>query len=558
MGFCYNCGSRIELGDRFCPICGAAVEGSLDLDTTVKVKDDRDISYGYLFTNLEVLAQKLNVRPFYVREILETYIRKRSRQDVIYSIVDVSCYQPKLSINQRGDSEYRLRPEDGWEVHQRLLLDQYTYDAEVAQKKICYVFIIGGDDVIPMVGIPHFLEQGNTIDTDIPYSFLYGKRTLNMLHDGTLFKLPQMLHASRLPVSSDMGINGFEAYFNRAALVAETGIDNLGVYGQTNVRWKLVSAKITEKLRDYFLPVHIQDEDYVYFSLMVTPKVARNNIQQFFNPEGSFYYFNMHGSDAPTLAGFYGDSCNGGVEGIGPSELASIQNPNIVVTEACFGARYIRKTQQESMLLAAINNQTVLYLGSSRIAYGSTDYLYLTDNQLRYADVVAQCFLQALYKNQTAGEALLTARCALMSNLNISPYHLVTITEFNLFGDPALAPFPKKQIHSKEQIEVKTVLCPHAECMDIKIIYECQSRASLLDRIRQSVNRNMQQIVDLINRELYVSYGIKPRSLSQVIEVRTASGNKSMFYQFIDENDGKIIVKMNENHQILEILTSKR
>lgn len=557
MSFCFNCGSQIEIGDRFCPVCGALVEDPMDQAVAEKVTENSDISYGYLFTNLEILAGKLNVRPFYVREILENYMRQRCKQGMVYSIVDVSRYQPKLLINQRGSKEYSLCPEDGWEVHQRLLLDQYTYDAEVAHKKICYVFIIGGDDVIPMATIPHFVNKNETIDTDLPYSFLYGKQTLKMLYDNTLFALPQMMHAGRLPVSPDMDINCFEAYFLRAAQVAEDGIEYSGIYGQTNVLWKKVSAKITEGLRHAFLPSPISDERYVYSSLIVTPEVTYRNIRQFFQQRGSIYYFNMHGSNAPTVAGFIGDTCQGGVEGIGPSELASIQKPNVVVTEACFGARFIRKTASESMLISAINNQTVLYLGSSRIAYGCSDTMYGGNSSLCFADIIAQYFLQTLHENLTAGEALFIARCALMSSQSASPYSLITISEFNLFGDPALNIFSKERSHVKDMGDAKNVICPHAERMDIKIIYENQSHASLLDHIRQAVNRNMQDIVNLINRELYTVYGIKSRSLTRVLEVRTGSGIISTYYQFMNENDGEILVKMNENHQILEVLTSK-
>lgn len=560
MSFCYNCGSRVEAGDRFCPTCGAAVENISGEMEAAKTANESDASYGYLFTNLELLALKLKVTQTRIREVLDTYIKARIRHGIFYSIVDVSRYEPKLAVNQVPGKVYRLSPEDGWEVHQQLLADQYVYDAETVGKKICYLFIIGEDDIVPMPKIMHFTNPGETIDSDLPYSFLYGKQTLCMLKDSSLFAKPQMMHAGRLPVSSDMDISCFEAYFKRAVQVADWGIDFSGIYGQVNESWKVVSSLITEQLRvnNYFVPTPTDSEAYVYDSLILTPEVTRENIEQFFHPSASIYYFNMHGSDAPGMSGFYGERKDCAVEGITPAELGRAQKNNVVVTEACYGARFIRKSAKESMLISSIKNQTVLFLGSSRVAYGCTDNLLLNDDKtLNQADIIAGVFIHALCMGCTAGEALMLARMKLLSTPYLSPYHLITLTEFNVFGDPALSIFPENESEEKKLAASKSVLCPHTERINVKNIYDSSGSGSLLDRIRQSVNRNMQEIVDHINQELYTVYGIKPRTLIRAFEVRGSSGRKSLLYQFAGSHGNEILVSMNEKHQIIEVLTSK-
>lgn len=87
MSFCYNCGSRVEAGDRFCPTCGAAVENISGEMEAAKAANESDASYGYLFTNLELLALKLKVTQTRIREVLDTYIKARSRHGIFYSFL---------------------------------------------------------------------------------------------------------------------------------------------------------------------------------------------------------------------------------------------------------------------------------------------------------------------------------------------------------------------------------------------------------------------------------------------------------------------------------------
>lgn len=562
MSFCYNCGSRVEPGDRFCPACGAPVETISGEMEASMATNDSNAACGYLFTNLELLALKLKVTQTRIRKILEAYIKTRSQQGIFYSIVDVSCYEPKLAVNQVAGRVYQLVPEDDWKVYQRLLTDQYTYDTETNGKNVRYLFIIGGNDIIPMPELPHYINPGETIDSDLPYSFLYGKQTLKMLADHTLLAKPQMMHAGRLPVSPDMDISCFEAYLKRVIQVADQGIDFSGIYGQVDNSWKVVSSLITEQFRtsNCFVPSSSDDETYIYDSLVLTPDVTRTNIGQFFYPEASIYYFNMHGSDAPGMAGFYGIQNGRNIEGITPAELGSVRKPNVVVTEACYGARFIQKDAKESMLVSSINNQTVLFLGASRVAYGCTDDL-LKNKQcpLIQADIMAGVFMHTLCMGYTAGEALMLARKDLLSTLDISNSHLVTLTEFNLFGDPALSIFPEyeDELEEEESAASMSILCAHAERIEVRTVYDCSGSGSLLDRLRQSVDRNMQEIIDYINQELYTVYGIKPRSLTRAFEIRSASGRKSMLYQFAGNYGNEILVSMNGKHQIIEILTSK-
>ena len=66
------------------------------------------------------------------------------------------------------------------------------------------------------------------------------------------------------------------------------------------------------------------------------------------------------------------------VERMSEEELLdfSAKYDNIVVTEACFGGKYIGLPTNGSMLLSSMSNSTMLYLGSSVTAYGTIDKRY--------------------------------------------------------------------------------------------------------------------------------------------------------------------------------------
>ena len=70
----------------------------------------------------------------------------------------------------------------------------------------------------------------------------------------------------------------------------------------------------------------------------------------------------------PTACSFYASYQQQCYEAVTPRQLASAEKPN-VVTEACYGGKFQDYGRGETMLLAAMGDMTLLYLGSSRIAW---------------------------------------------------------------------------------------------------------------------------------------------------------------------------------------------
>jgi len=558
MGYCFNCGNKVADSDSFCDGCGTSL-----VEERIAVKDNEAFAgNGYILTNIETLASKLNASKANVTASLNQFIEGKKESGVRYELIDVSDYHPKLPGNKK---RVRLSPAEGWETHQRLLMDSYFYDLNERQKDVYYLFIIGGHDIIPMPSFPHYFDEDEkTIETDIPYSYLYGSRTQEMMQDGSVVVQSQMLFTGRLPLPEDASFSMLDDYLRRAVSISISGLNITDAYGQCDPHWKKVSTVVTQELRSYnLLPEYNQnDPNYIHNSLFVTPNVVLANIDKFFDTESWLYYFNMHGSNYPNQSGFVGVSLTDDKPyiGISPQEMASAEVDNIVVTEACYGAKFIGRRRNESMLLSSLYTKTILYLGSSRIAYGAVDSVREDEIRPSNADIMAFTFIRALMQGYDAGAALyLARRDVLYSYGELHPVALTTVTEFNIFGDPTLNMIGMQEAAktTSKTVTREPFLNPSgATRFQVSKEFDCRKESSILFRVRQAVNSNIQQIHEIINQHLNSHYNIRPRQLDAVIAITYTGGKKLFLYQY-DDACGKVYVETDEKNEIIKVVTSK-
>ncbi len=555
MIFCHNCGSPVHDTDKFCPECGTCLQ--------MQEKDSTNL-HGYIFTNLHALSTKSGVDILTLKALIEKFISWRSRQGINYLLLDASDYNsPFDCVN-----ECRLTPDNNWHMHQQLLSDRYSYDVDHCGSDISYLLIIGGHDIIPMPKVgEHCCEQEDQIDSDFPYSMLYGKKTEDMLLDRTLFQVPQMLYVGRVPLSTNRYevYRDLEKFIDRTITVAQNGIPDPYMYGQVDPHWKMISSVVAEEFiksrRIFSLPS--DNEDYNYQSLALTPHVDTENISEFFNPQASFYFFNMHGSNAPQSPYFYGQAMDSRsmTSGVSPNELASTQKNNLVVTEACYGARFIGYGKEGSMLLSAIGNgNTVLYLGSSRIAFGSLDIGFCGESSLSNADLIAKIFINSMLAGYSAGQSLFLARRRVFESDGICSHTSpTTVTEFNLFGDPSLHIYGVKgSISSSKKILREPIYnnnCP-IKVDARKIFGSSIMGGSILDLVRLQVDSNFRKIRQAIETHLYSMYKIRPKQLNSVYHCKSAT-NESYSYNYSDENNDIVVVEIDKQGNITKVLTEK-
>lgn len=555
MSYCHNCGMRVQETDAFCPECGTKLH---------QCKQESVQLHGYVFTNLRILSAKSGMSVEMVRSVLDKFILWRGYQGINYLLLDVSDYHSPFT----GDKIYSLTAEDGWSAHQQLLTDRYCYDVDHCGHDVSYLFIIGGHDVIPMPKVgEHCCEREDQIDSDLPYGMLYGRKTEDMLQDRTLFQVPQMLHVGRLPLSpkrEDVYME-LETFIDRTITMAQNGLSGISMYGQVDPHWKQVSFAVAgDFVKSGQVVSHSSvDENDTFDFLVLTPDVVLDRVPGFFDNKATFYYFNMHGSNAPQSPYFYGQAMDSRCmsPGISPEELSSTQKSNVVVTEACYGARFIGYGRDGSMLLSSLGNgRTVLYLGASRIALGALDTGFRGEESLSHADLMAKIFMSSLLSGYSAGQALFLARRKVLESDGLCSHASpTTVTEFNLFGDPSLHLYG---VNSTIRIAHKSMkesmyCCSIPVRIDAHKVFSSSTiGGSLLDQIRLHVDSNFRQIRHTIETHLYSMYNIRPKSLNSVYRCKSSS-DESYSYNFIGENDENLIVELDRDSNIKKVLTEK-
>jgi len=550
MSFCHNCGQKIENNERFCSNCGVQLCSEKESHTAHETNAAN--KYGYILTNLTALGKKLKVNISQIKELLSLFISARRNENVYYECIDVS--------------DAGLSPQDCWEKHQKILAGKYRQSLYHENKKTIYVFIIGGDDIIPMPVVKHFRPTSNEkdIETDILYSFLSEPDTQQKLEKWELFQYPQTVHVGRLPLAADATWEHLENYLHRCVLLNQSkGIPLHQAYAQCDPHWKKVSIEVMKEIINsncmptYDPPI---DPRFYYQHIFLTPDITVDIVDKVFNTDAQLYYFNMHGSNAPSVSGFLGQSIiegQGASIGISPRELTRANKANIVVTEACYGAKYIQKKVNDSMLLSAVSRQTMIYIGSSRIAYGAVDQPLQSSVLTNNADIIAQVFMSEMLSGSTAGEALFKARSEVFKRTSeASAENMLTVTEFNLFGDPSLKTSRTSE-HSKAS-ETDFLIIPSAattKC-EIENLYE-NKPSSILLAVRQLVNINLQHIREKIDKHLYEYYQIKPRELTHIFLNKYANGKKEYTYAYSLNEYTRLLVNTSPQGEIMEILTSK-
>ena len=498
---------------------------------------------GVIFTNLQALARKFGTDAAAVRKLLAAYAEASAAHGIRYRIVDAGDYvflNPEAGRNRA----VALSPADSWVEHGYLLADYYRFGRSTADDETNYLFIVGGADVIPMPVLPQYISDPDysdtDIDSDIPYAYLLGERTYPMLGTAEIFQYEQYFHTGRLPLAHDASLDDLAGYLRRAAKAP--GSMAVGrAYGQTDLTWLSASASVSEPFRRNRLfrgDVRLDERIYTQ-NLFVSPCVERSIVDKVFDRGADFYYFNLHGSDAPTACSFYASYQQQCYEAVTPRQLASAEKPNVVVTEACYGGKFQDYGRGETMLLAAMGDMTLLYLGSSRIAWGASKSSSAAD--LANAARLTNVYMAKLLEGYTAGEAFYMARQSFFDYNDgyFTPHQALTIVEFNLFGDPFLHVGVRREGAKAHPRAVKALAKGAVNAVvERKCVYEA-APASLLDRVRSAVDRNLSLIRAAVDRQLYEQLGVEPRSLSTVTRMKYGNGDEFYAFNYL-QTDGTI------------------
>ena len=547
--FCPECGNRIEDQNiHFCPECGARIEQESNTEKKAPVKPHPQgmSMHGLIFTNLGLLAEKTGTDEQSLMAIFDAFIRQKREYGISYKLVDAGNYTYRKSGFWGNSKKVHLKITSPLWDYMDILTDVHNGEQAAGDEISQYLFIIGGSDIIPMPYIHHYIpndSNDDSIDTDMLYAYPYGKEMITLLENQAAFTYDQLFFVGRLPLGEDASLEDLCGYLERD-IDYSNGFPMNEAYGQCDPHWKKVSSYVANDLLNgnYFRDLsRYLSPDHYYNRLLLSPMVVEGNLQQVFHTNASLYYFNLHGGEGLESRGYAGVMLNkeeyGALPAIEPEHMMTCEEPNIVISEACYGGRFIGLDQHHSMMLASLFTNTLAFVGSSRVAWGAVDDASSPQSgvSVSYADIIAGYFISTILQGYTVAEALFIARSAvLQGTVPGDPHAALTVVEFNLFGDPMTTMNVRTNLKSGNKATSKTTLIdPNTKigCTIEKIKTE-KENGSILEQVRGAVNANIQQIHDTIGQHLYANYGIKPRPMEEVLKIKYSNGQEEMKFNY--------------------------
>lgn len=551
--YCYICGAKNEKESRFCSNCGTKIVNDYR-ELEKKAESQGTMCNGIIFTNTEILAAKFNQPQERIRNAINNYcISLTNNSGFSYAVIDASTY---------------LTPQHAWQQHVEFL--KKVIDEIGITPYMLTLFIIGGSDIIPMpiINLPDEFDVAKDIDSDVPYAYLISD-TIPFEKYANIISRKEFMFVGRLPFAADSTFASLDHYLKMAAENAQ-GIKLSKGYAIENIARKPVSATVLNPAYRAALFTNISDEknesryqyETLYSSLPnhidATFESLSNMPQtETFDYSANFYYCLLHGDEAPLNSHFFGEYLVKNEKtgttraaaypiALTTTNIGNAENTNIFITSACYGGKFIRYRKKDSMLLSALENKTLIYMGASRTSYSALINKEIMEQDLRLNQRIANVFIDSLLGSERlpCGMAMHKARFETIfpdGNFNGSTA-LYDALIYNLYGDPQLRCTLSSQKESKFSTAYnKTLLSKQAESLlanDHSFGTEKLSKEeSILNKVRGLVDYNLMQIRDRINHYLYSNFNIEPRFLKSIFKVTYSTGQETLRFIYNERKD---------------------
>lgn len=364
-------------------------------------------------------------------------------------------------------------PADPWAIKTLIQgLDDYLANQE---QEIGWLLLVGGPDIIPFHRLPNPTDDGDVeVLSDNPYAcrdenYFIPQRAVGRLPDGatddptTLLKsISAALAAHHADRRAQKG--GLRLWWERLVWILRgRRIASELSFGYSASVWRKASLTVFSKIgsarRLRFSPPLTAAE---FSSLALGP--AR------------YGYFNLHGiPDGPNWYGqrdptFPADYPAFPVA-LRPEDVGTLGCvPEVVFTEACYGALVEGKTSQDALCLKFLASGTQIFAGSTCIAYGGLN------SSPEAADLLASFFWGEIAAGRSGGVALQQAKVAFAQHLNQRQNYLdgeeqKTLISFVYYGDPTLTappgPYGLPSAKGAKRTWKELAVCPPTVCAKV-------------------------------------------------------------------------------------------
>lgn len=479
---------------------------------------------------------------------------KTSRQDVLglLQMNLLSQDATEFLLLDAVDYQEELGQDSSWHGYKAIFEDFFKGMGIVSSPQTS-LFIIGGDDVIPMPRVPSPIDESDELTADFLYCFAEDE--------------PEQLDANgaqcnvgRLPLEngrlSTFLQEDLQSYFNLAMMMLQTGIEVNNVVMTSTQSWLPASNEMVRGL-PIEEPSHIDDatKENMYTSPRLTVEEDRI-VNQYKNDIGKadLLLFNLHGSDMPNYSSFYGEGSNGhNTPEAFTIEYLRDSGARVFNTVACFGGRFIEYNRDQSMLLSSLfGGGVVLYAGSCTSALGRSGQFHDAVNDILipagYSESFMKLYTIYLFRGITSGEAFLRAKCDYYNkccNLDGPEAAMATILMFNLYGLPTLSVIKKEEV-TREAMgmkEIPAVAIDRQKRSLYQTVYDrnVKSSGSILEEVRMRVNSNLQKIRSTVEMHLYQYWGLPPTDLNSIETITEQGVLKGYRFKYL--NNSGIIKK---------------
>ncbi|MBN1438362.1 MAG: tetratricopeptide repeat protein [Anaerolineales bacterium] len=330
-------------------------------------------------------------------------------------------------------------PANAWQV--KTLISGICAFLEEKSEMLGALLIVGGEEVIPFHRLPNPADDD---DADVPSDNPYAARDENyFVPEWPVGRIPTPPDSKAVFLLETLG-----RIAERESAARKTVIESLWWVIRTLLRpgtarfrkgsactaavWKRASGNV-------FRPVSSTA------SLLVAPPIHSGTLPKEFLARPKYSYFNLHGLErGPQWLGQRESSGKGPADAefpivLNPSQVVEAGNvPQVVFTEACYGANIRGKGVRDALSIAFLGAGTRALVGSTKICYGAAAAPLIA------ADLLAHLFLQNCLSGVPAGESLRLAKLAFTEEMNrrqgfLDPEDQKTLISFILLGDPLYA-----------------------------------------------------------------------------------------------------------------------
>jgi len=333
-----------------------------------------------------------------------------------------------------------VQSDDAWSI--KLAIADFDQALEKNGAMIGALLIVGGPDIIPFHGLPNPTDDP---DMDVPSDNPYSTRDENyFIPEWPVGRLPDevgknpALLLGNLQSITDFhtnfisqSLNWWEilkAWFTR--LFSAKRKNGTGSFGYSAEIWRKASVEVYQQIGSPR-------------ELVTSPPIDVSGKRNQSDPgmKGKLGYFNLHG--LADTGEWYGqrDPSNGSS---GPDYpvafrthdvLNGSNNPEIIFSEACYGANIIEKTIKDSLALKFLASGCRAIVGSTVMSYGSIS------TPLNAADLLGISFWENIKEGLPAGDSLRRAKIHLAREMHNRQGYLdgedqKTLISFVLYGDP--------------------------------------------------------------------------------------------------------------------------